>query len=44
MLEDTALEEVEIFVYLGGIVYKQGGTDADVKTRVGKGTDGLPTT
>ena len=36
MLEDTALEEVESFVYLGSIVDKQGGTDADVKTRVGK--------
>ena len=34
MLEDTALEEVESFVYLGSIVDKQGGTDADVKTRV----------
>ena len=36
MLEDTALEEVERFVYLGSIVDKQGGTDADVKKRVGK--------
>ena len=36
MLEEEALEEVESFVYLGSIVDKQGGTDADVKTRVGK--------
>jgi hypothetical protein len=35
-LEDEALEEVESFTYLGSIVDKQGGTDADVKIRVGK--------
>jgi hypothetical protein len=28
-LEGKALEEVESFVYLGSIVEKQGGTDAD---------------
>ena len=36
MLEEEALEEVESFIYLGSIVDKQGGTDADVKIRVGK--------
>ena len=30
MLEDTALEEMESFVYLGSIVDNEGGTDADV--------------
>ena len=36
MLEGEALEEVESFVYLGSMVDKQGGTDADVKIRIGK--------
>lgn len=36
ILEDTALEEVENFTYLGSIVDKQGGTDADVRVRIGK--------
>ena len=35
-LEGVALEEVESFTYLGSIVDKQGGTDADVKIRIGK--------
>ncbi len=30
------LEEVEVFTYLGSIVNKHGGTDADVKARLGK--------
>ena len=30
------LEEVETFKYLGSIVDKQGGSDADVKARIGK--------
>ena len=30
------LEEVEAFTYLGSIVNKNGGTDADVKARIGK--------
>jgi hypothetical protein len=34
-LEGEALEEVESFTYLGSIVDKQGGTNADVKTRIG---------
>ena len=35
-LNDEALEEVDNFTYLGSIVDKQGGTDADVRTRIGK--------
>ncbi|KAK3770067.1 hypothetical protein RRG08_043223 [Elysia crispata] len=35
-LEDVALEEVESFTYLGSIVDKKGGTDADVRVRIGK--------
>jgi hypothetical protein len=35
-LRDEALDEVESFTYLGSAVDKQGGTDADVKTRVSK--------
>ncbi|KAK3759533.1 hypothetical protein RRG08_045818 [Elysia crispata] len=36
LLEDVALEEVESFTYLGSIVDKKGGTDADVRVRIGK--------
>ena len=35
-LADEVLEEVESFTYLGSIVNGQGGTDADVKTKIGK--------
>ena len=35
-LEGTPLEEVDSFIYLGSIVDKKGGTEADVKARVGK--------
>ena len=35
-LEGEALEEVESFTYLGSVVDKLGGTDADVKVRIGK--------
>ncbi|VDP40971.1 unnamed protein product [Schistosoma margrebowiei] len=31
-------EEVVNFTYLGSIVDKQGGSDADVKVRIGKGS------
>ena len=34
LLEDVALEEVESFTYLGSIVDKKGGTDADVESRL----------
>ena len=33
---DRDLEEVEEFTYLGSIVDGRGGTDSDVKTRIGK--------
>ena len=36
MLEGEALEEVEEFTYLGSIVNEQGGTDTDVRVRIGK--------
>ena len=36
MLEGAALENVESFTFLGRIVDKLGGTDADVIARIGK--------
>ena len=36
MREGERLEEVESFRYLGSIVDTRGGTEADVKTRIGK--------
>jgi len=35
-LEGNKSEEVEPFTYLGRIIDKHGGTDADVKARIGK--------
>jgi hypothetical protein len=35
-LNGSQLEEVQSFTYLGSIVDQQGGTDADVKPRIGK--------
>ena len=35
-LHGNELEEVEGFTYLGSIIDKQGGTDADVRARFGK--------
>ncbi|CAH2292333.1 Hypothetical predicted protein [Pelobates cultripes] len=35
-LNASALEEVQFFTYLGNIIDQQGGTDADVKARIGK--------
>jgi hypothetical protein len=35
-LSDNNLEEVKSFTYLGSEINQQGGTDADVKTRIGK--------
>ena len=36
MLEGEGLAEVESFRYLGSIVDTRGGTEADVKSRIGK--------
>ncbi|XP_073714068.1 uncharacterized protein [Misgurnus anguillicaudatus] len=36
LLDGEALEEVEAFTYLGSVIDKQGGTDADVKARIRK--------
>ena len=35
-VEGEHVKEVESFVYLGSVVDKKGGTDKDVKARVGK--------
>ncbi len=37
-LEGEALKEVDNFTYLGSIIDKQGGTDVDVKVRIGNAT------
>ena len=36
MLEGSPFDDVEYFTYLGCIINVQGGTDRDVKTRIGK--------
>lgn len=36
MLDGEALEEVDAFTYLGSIIDKQGGSDADAKAWTGK--------
>lgn len=36
MLGEKALEEVNSFTYLGSIVNKQGGSDEDIRARIGK--------
>ena len=36
VLGDRPLEEVDAFTYLGSNVDKQGGTDADIRIRIGK--------
>ena len=36
ILNRNQLEEVQSFTYLGSIIDQQGGTDADVKARIGK--------
>ena len=35
-LDDDLLEELNSFTYLGSVVDTQGGTDADVRARIGK--------
>ncbi|VDP24093.1 unnamed protein product [Schistosoma margrebowiei] len=35
-LDGETLEDVGSFTYLGGIINEQGGSDADVKARIGK--------
>ena len=35
-IEGVELGEVESFIYLCGVMDKSGGTDTDVKTRIGK--------
>ncbi|VDP52259.1 unnamed protein product [Schistosoma curassoni] len=35
-LDSETLEDVESFTYLGSIIDEQGGSDADVKARIGK--------
>ena len=35
-LEGKDLEEVKSFIYLGSVIDQQGGSDTDVKTRIGK--------
>jgi hypothetical protein len=35
-IEGQEIEEVEHFTYLGSIVDQQGGTEADIKARIGK--------
>ena len=36
ILDENQIEEVDTFTYLGSVIDKQGGTDADVKSRIGK--------
>ena len=36
LLEEESIAEVESFKYLGSIIDKQGGTDKEVLTRIGK--------
>ena len=36
LLEGSPLDEVESCTYLGSIINVQGGTDEDVKSRIGK--------
>ncbi|VDO54321.1 unnamed protein product [Schistosoma margrebowiei] len=36
ILDGETLEDVEFFTYLGSIIDEQGGSDADVKAKIGK--------
>ncbi|VDP48140.1 unnamed protein product [Schistosoma margrebowiei] len=40
-LDGETLEDVESFTYLGSIVDGHGGSDADVKARIGKANENL---
>ncbi|VDP40616.1 unnamed protein product [Schistosoma curassoni] len=40
-LDGKTLEDVESFTYLESIIDKQGGSDAEVKTRIGKARAGF---
>ena len=42
LLESSPLEEVEFFIYLGCIINVRGGTDEDVKTRIGMARTAFP--
>ena len=42
LLEGNPLDEVESFTYFGSIINVQGGTDEDVKTRIGKARAAFP--
>lgn len=35
-LQESELEEVDTFTYLGSVINKQGGADEDIKMRIGK--------
>ncbi|VDP74470.1 unnamed protein product [Schistosoma curassoni] len=35
-IDGENLEDVKTFTYLGSVIYEQGGSDADMKVRVGK--------
>ncbi|VDP38995.1 unnamed protein product [Schistosoma margrebowiei] len=35
-IDEEDLEDVQTFTYLGSIIDEQGGSDADVKARIGK--------
>ncbi|VDP72119.1 unnamed protein product [Schistosoma curassoni] len=38
-LDGETLEDVQSFTYLGSIIDEQGGSDADVKSRISKASD-----
>ena len=42
-LDGNNLEEVETFTYLGSVINQQGGTDVDVKSRIGKARSAFTT-
>ncbi|VDO85030.1 unnamed protein product [Schistosoma mattheei] len=41
-LDGETMEEVEIFTYLDSIIDERGGSDADVKVRIGKANAAFP--